>query len=149
MSIAKRISTRVVSVLVLSALVGGTAFGQNSREEERERRDQQQTKQAQAVSKEIYDRIQKAQEEVDAKNYDGALRILNSLRAKDNLTDYERQNVLNYVGFVYYNMDNIDGAMQTYEEMLRIPTDGGSDSQADDLHAGSAEHDAGKLPARY
>jgi len=120
MSMAKSITTRVTMMLVATVLAGGAVYAQE--EDERDRRDKQETKQAQAVSKEIYDRIQKAQEEVDGKNYDGALRILNSLRAKDNLTDYERQNVLNYIGFVYYNMDNIDGAMATYEEMLRIPT---------------------------
>ena len=106
-------------VLLASFGIATSAFAQA---DEREERDNQQTKQAQAVSKEIYDRIQKAQEEVDAKNYDAALRILNALRNKDTLTDYEKQNILNYVGFVYYNQDNIPKAMETYEEMLRIPT---------------------------
>ena len=118
---SNRIAAKFALVLVAGAFAAGSAMAQD-RDSEREKRDQQQTKQAQAVSKEVYDRIQKAQEEAEAKNYDSALRILNSLRNKDNLTDYERQNVLNYVGFVHYNMDNIDAAMQTYEEMLRIPT---------------------------
>ena len=115
----KRTAAKFALVLIAGVLASGSAFAQQS---EREERDKQETKQAQAVSKEIYDRIQKAQEEVEAKNYDGALRILNALKSKDTLTDYERQNVLNYVGFVHYNMDNIVAAMQTYEEMLRIPT---------------------------
>ena len=115
----KRTFTTLTLVLLASL---GIATGASAQDDEREERDNQQTKQAQAVSKEVYDRIQKAQEEVDAKNYDGALRILNALRNKDTLTDYEKQNVLNYVGFVYYNQDNIPKAMETYEEMLRIPT---------------------------
>ncbi len=115
----KRTFTTLTLVLLASLGIATSAFAQ---EDEREERDNQQTKQAQAVSKEVYDRIQKAQEEVDAKNYDAALRILNALRNKDTLTDYEKQNVLNYVGFVYYNQDNIAKAMETYEEMLRIPT---------------------------
>ena len=108
------------AALALAGMVATSAA--NAQEDERERRDAQETKQAQAVSKEVYDRIQKAQEEVDAKNYDAALRILKALQNKDNLTDYERQNVLNYLGFVYYNMDDVKSAMQIYEEMLRIPT---------------------------
>lgn len=119
MTIAKWTSARFVVAIATCVLASGSLFAQD---DEREKRDNQETKQAQAVSKEIYDRIQKAQELVDGKDYDGALRILNALKAKDNLTDYERQNVLNYVGFVHYNMDNITAAMQTYEEMLRIPT---------------------------
>jgi tetratricopeptide (TPR) repeat protein len=34
----------------------------------------------------------------------------------------ELQNVLNYIGFVYYNLEQIPQAMATYEEMLRIPS---------------------------
>lgn len=82
----------------------------------------QKTKQAQAVSKEVYDKIQKAQEMVDAKDYSGALRSLNSLYNPDKLTEYEQSNVLNYIGFVYYNMDDIPNAMRTYEKMLAIPS---------------------------
>ena len=121
MTIAKRIPARLTALALAACLAtGATAFAQE--EDERDRRDAQETKQAQAVGKEIFDRIQKAQEEVDAKNYDAALRILNQLRAKDSLTDYERQNVLNYIGFVHYNMDNINEAIRTYEELLKIPT---------------------------
>lgn len=119
MTMVKRTTAKLAMTFIAGLLVTGSAFAQQS---EREERDKQETKQAQAVSKEIYDRIQKAQEEVEAKNYDAALRILDALKNKDTLTDYERQNVLNYVGFVHYNMDNIVAAMQTYEEMLRIPT---------------------------
>ena len=122
MTIAKRMSTKVALLVAGVVLATGSSFAQSDRKAEREKRDQQETKQAQAVSKEVYDRIQKAQEEVDAKNYDAALRILDGLKNRDNLTDYERQNVLNYVGFVHYNMDNVQAAIATYEEMLRIPT---------------------------
>jgi tetratricopeptide (TPR) repeat protein len=38
------------------------------------------------------------------------------------LTEYEQANVLNYIGFVYYNMDDNASAIRTYEKMLAIPT---------------------------
>ena len=105
-----------LSLLVLGAtFLAGGSFAQDEEE------DTTKTKQAQAVSKKVYDRIQQAQEKVDAKDYNGALRILDDLRASS-LTEYELQNVLNYLGFVYYNMDNVKKAIQIYEEMLRIPT---------------------------
>jgi tetratricopeptide (TPR) repeat protein len=81
---------------------------------------EQQTKEAQAVSKEVYDDIQKAQEAVDAENYQGALRILQSLQRQE-LTDYERANVLNYVGFVHYNVENVTEAIRAYEQLIAIP----------------------------
>ncbi len=83
-------------------------------------RPEQETKEAQAVSKEVYDEITKAQEAVDAEDYQGALRTLESVQRKE-LTDYERANVLNYVGFVHYNMENVPEAIRAYEELIAIP----------------------------
>jgi tetratricopeptide (TPR) repeat protein len=97
-------------------LAGGPAHAQDE-----EGQPEQKTKEAQAVSKEVYDQITKAQEEVDAKNYQGALRTLNALKQRK-LTEYELTNVLNYIGFVYYNMEDTPRAIATYEELLRIPS---------------------------
>ena len=114
-----RLLSRIFLLLVCGIFVAGPAFAQD---DERAERDKQKTKQAQAVSKEVYDRIQKAQEMIDADNEQGALKLLNGLKNKKGLTEYELQNVLNYIGFVYYNLDNIAAAIATYEEMLRIPS---------------------------
>jgi tetratricopeptide (TPR) repeat protein len=97
------------------------AFGTSSAQQDQEEQPKQKTKQAQAVSKEVYDKIQKAQEMVDEKNYQGALRALNALYNPDKLTEYEQANVLNYLGFVYYNMEDIQNAIRTYVKMLAIP----------------------------
>jgi len=111
--------------LCVTVLAGLLAFG-NASAQKAERvdpdEDTTKTKQAQAVSKDVYERIQKAQEMVDEKNYDGALRLLNSLYNPDKLTEYEQANVLNYIGFVYYNKDDMNNAIRTYERMLRIPS---------------------------
>jgi tetratricopeptide (TPR) repeat protein len=114
--------TRVICLPLILGLLAAPAFAQQGEDAaERESRSQK-TKQAQAVSKEVYERIEKAQEMVDAKDFAGALRSLNSLYNPDKLTEYEQSNVLNYIGFVYYNMDDIANAMRTYEKMLAIPS---------------------------
>jgi TonB family protein len=79
-------------------------------------------KQAKAVSKEVFDKITLAQKMVDAADYNSALQLVENLLQYDKLTEYERSNVLNYIAFVHYNMDNYSGAIATYEEMLRIPS---------------------------
>ena len=79
-------------------------------------------KPAQAVSKHVYDQIVRAQSMVDAEVYTGALSILESLNRSDKLTEYERSNVLNYIGFVHYNMEDFVATIATYEELLRIPS---------------------------
>jgi tetratricopeptide (TPR) repeat protein len=114
-----RITLNLCVILVGAVLATGNAYAQD---DEREKRDAQKTKQAQAVSKEVYDKIAKAQEQVDAKDYQGALRALNSLYNPDKLTEYEQANVLNYIGFIYYNMEDIPNAIRTYERMIAIPS---------------------------
>lgn len=119
MNIRNRFLTRLGVLLVCGAFAASAVYAQD---DERDQRDKQETKQAQAVSKEVYDRIQKAQEMIDADDQQGALRMLNQLKGKKGLTEYELQNVLNYIGFVHYNLDNVNEALATYEEMLRIPS---------------------------
>jgi tetratricopeptide (TPR) repeat protein len=106
--------------LLAGLLACGTAAAQGSGQADKN--DDTKTKQAQAVSKEVYERIQKAQELVDAKDYNGALKLLDSLYNPDKLTEYEQANVLNYIGFVYYNIDNMPAAIKTYEKLLTIPS---------------------------
>jgi tetratricopeptide (TPR) repeat protein len=107
---------------MLGLLTAIPAVAQDDKDAAERKSASQKTKQAQAVSKEVYDRIQKAQEMVDAKDYTGALKSLNSLYNPDKLTEYEQSNVLNYIGFVYYNMDDIKNAIRTYERMIAIPS---------------------------
>ena len=111
-----RNSLKLAALLLCGLFAFGTAIA-----EDQEGQPKQKTKQAQAVSKEVYDKIQKAQEMVDGKDYQGALRALNSLYNPDKLTEYEQANVLNYIGFVYYNMDDIPGAIRTYVKLLALP----------------------------
>ena len=119
MSILSRITPKICFAVIATMLAAG---GPCAQDDERAERDAQKTKQAQAVSKEVYDKIQKAQEQVDAKDYQGALRALNSLYDPDKLTEYEQANVLNYIGFVYYNIEDIPNAIRTYEKMVAIPS---------------------------
>jgi tetratricopeptide (TPR) repeat protein len=114
--------TRVIGLTFLLGFLASPAIAQDDESAAEAESRSQKTKQAQAVSKDVYDRIQSAQEMVDAKDYSGALRLLNSLYNPDKLTEYEQSNVLNYIGFVYYNMDDIPNAMRTYEKMLAIPS---------------------------
>ncbi len=111
--------------LCLAVIVGVLAFGNASAQKANRadaKTDTTKTKQAQAVSKDVYERILKAQDLVDEKKYQAALKMLNSLYNPDKLTEYEQANVLNYIGFVYYNMDDVNNAIRTYERMLAIPS---------------------------
>ncbi len=112
----------VCLTLMFGALAMSPAVAQDDEDRAERESARQKTKQAQAVSKAVYDRIQKAQELVDAKDYNGALKLLNNLYNPDKLTEYEQANVLNYIGFVYYNMDDTKNAMRIYKQMIAIPS---------------------------
>lgn len=120
MNTDRGISMKLCMLLLAGLLAFGNAAGQGSGQAAKD--DKTKTKQAQAVSKQVYERIQKAQELVDAKEYPGALRILNSLYNPDKLSEYEQANVLNYLAFVHYNMENTGEAIKTYRRLLAIPS---------------------------
>jgi len=117
-----RKSLKLCVVIVAGALATNVAIAQEDEDAAERASNARETKQAQAVSKEVYEKIEKAQELVDAKDYPGALKILNALYNPDKLTEYEQANVLNYIGFVYYNMEDVPNAIRTYEKMVAIPT---------------------------
>jgi len=122
MNIPNRLSKRLAAA-ILSCLISLTTLAQTDEERRAEEESAaQKTKQAQAVSKEVYDRITVAQAEIEAENFKAAMGILQGLLGKKGLTEYERQNVLNYIGFVQYSTDDVKGAIKTYKEMLLIPT---------------------------
>jgi len=116
------LSLQLAIALLCTLMVTDAVLAKDDDSEAERRSKQQQTKQAQAVSKAVYDKITKAQEAVDAEDYTGALKLLNNLYNPDKLTEYEQSNVLNYIGYVYYNMDDIVNAMRTYEKMIAIPS---------------------------
>ena len=120
MNIKNRFISGIILSLVCGIFVAGPAY--TAQDEDEERSSKQKTKQAQAVSKEVYDRIEKAQLLIDEDDDQGALKILNALLNKKNITEYEQQNVLNYIGFVNYNLENIPQAIDAYERMLQIPS---------------------------
>ena len=136
MLINKNTNRKLIAIALASILLVGSVFSQTTPssaqseadrlksggETERDRRNKTKTKKAQAVSKSVYAKKTKAQEMMEAEDNDGALKILNALRASTKISDYERQKVMNYLGFVYYNMEDLPRAMSAYEEMLRIPT---------------------------
>lgn len=115
MTITNRVLNRIALLTFCMALISGPVMAQ-------EEEDTTKTKQAQAVSKEFYDRISKAQELIDADQSQDALDLLDRLKERKGNTEYEMQQVLNYLGFVNYNLDRIDAAMAAYREMVAIPS---------------------------
>jgi len=83
--------------------------------------DQQRTRKAEALSKAVYEKLTEAQELADNQQFNEAIRVLDSLARDEGLSDYERANMLNFYGFIYYNQGNTAKAVESYERLLSIP----------------------------
>ncbi|MEL7537648.1 MAG: hypothetical protein AAFM91_11425 [Pseudomonadota bacterium] len=104
----------LLTVLAMVFLVGAPlAHAQKAKKEEPQRA----TKKVESLGKAVYDKLVKAQEAIDAKDPNGALRILNSFQ-RDKLSGYENANLDNYYGFVYYTLGDNRKALQSYEKVV-------------------------------
>ncbi|MEL6869495.1 MAG: hypothetical protein AAFO81_06820 [Pseudomonadota bacterium] len=110
---------RTAYALAACAVLGTTSFTAHAQDDEPPQRE---TKKAEALSKGVYDKLTKAQEEVDAKNFAGASKIINDLLNGGKLSDFERGNVLNFKGFIAYSNGDTNGAIRAYEQLIAIPT---------------------------
>ncbi len=81
---------------------------------------EQQTRQAQAVSREVYEDLEKARLLSDEENYAEARSLLTSLVGKDNLSEYELVNVYQYLGFIIHSQDDTPAAIDIFEKILRV-----------------------------
>ncbi|MEL7311965.1 MAG: hypothetical protein AAFN07_10670 [Pseudomonadota bacterium] len=97
------------------AVLPTTAAAQDDEEQPR-----RETRRAEALSKGVYDELTKAQEAIDADDLNTAARIVDQLLA-DELSDFERGNVLNFKGFLEYSRGNNNAAIRAYEQMIAIP----------------------------
>ena len=79
------------------------------------------TKKAEALSKPVYDKLTRAQELVDTKDMQGALRIIDGLLRDDGISQFERANVLNFKGVIEYSRENTNGAIRAYDQLVAIP----------------------------
>lgn len=108
-------------ILVLQTILAAGLFPAGSAAQDSDQRDNQRTRHAQAVSREVYETLENTQEFIDQENYRSALATLEKLYASERLTGYERANVLNYLGVVHYSLGNTSEAITTFREMLVIP----------------------------
>lgn len=83
--------------------------------------DQQQTRQAQAISRALYEDLMEAKSLVDAEDYAAALDSLLDLYEPDSLNSYEQAQILQYLGIVYNALGDLAKAIDSYEAILELP----------------------------
>ena len=82
---------------------------------------QQETRRTQAMSEKVYRQLAEAQELTDAEDYAGAKRVLDDLAASPKLTPYEKAQLYNFFGFIYYAQERYADSIRAYETVLAQP----------------------------
>jgi tetratricopeptide (TPR) repeat protein len=74
------------------------------------------TRRVPALRSRVYDQLSRAQTAGDAGNVTEAIEILDEVKDKqDSLNAYETSMMYNFYGFIYYNSDQLDKAIESFE----------------------------------
>jgi tetratricopeptide (TPR) repeat protein len=87
-------------------------------------RQQQETRKTPALRNNIYEKLSEAQTAAEEKDYATANKVLNDLiasRGNNALNSYELANVYNLQAFIRYSEEDFDGALRSYQEVVKQP----------------------------
>lgn len=76
------------------------------------------TKQTVAMSQDVFEGLQEAQQLIEAKQYSNGHAILKKLRAKAKLSVYEGAQIWNLTAYAYYLQERYPDAIKAYEKVL-------------------------------
>ena len=103
--------------LVLAAVLCMALSGLSQAQQDQERK----TKQTVAMSQQVFEKLTKIQQLVEAEDYAGGQQAINEMLANDKLTPYERAQVNNLSGYSYYLQERYPDAIRAYERVLAEP----------------------------
>ncbi len=83
--------------------------------------EERKTKQTVAMSQQVYEKLTKIQEQVEAENYSAADGLLRDLRNDAKLSPYEKAQVWNLSGYAYYLQEKYKEAINAYEQVMAQP----------------------------
>jgi tetratricopeptide (TPR) repeat protein len=110
--------------LAASAVVLGLvlAVGTGIADEAKKKPTRPPTKQTQTLRADTYKKMEVVQAAFDNKDYPGAIRALDEIKARsDKLNDYERATLWNYYAAVRYAQNDVPGAIVAYSTVLKQP----------------------------
>jgi tetratricopeptide (TPR) repeat protein len=113
----KRFTSILTAALITAVLVtvgAGTAFAQSEEKS-------QKTKETVAMSQQVYEKLMEVQEHIENKDYAMAQRVIEDLRDRKNLSDYERAQIWNVTAYSYYLQERYADAIDAYDQVLAQP----------------------------
>ncbi len=110
----------VAAQAIVPVVLETGTFGKAQAQEE-EAKPEQKTRRTQALNNKVYEKLQEAQQAVEAKNISEAMEILDELQNDGKpLNDYEMANVLNLYAFIYYSQEDFAKAVDAYKRIITL-----------------------------
>ncbi len=81
---------------------------------------EQKTRRTQAMSEKVYRKLAEAQELTEKDDFAGARRVLDEID-QEKLTPYEKAQLYNFYGFIYYSEERYKDSIRAYETVLAQP----------------------------
>ena len=76
------------------------------------------TKKTVAMSQQVFEKLQEAQQLIEAKSYGDGHKILRELGAKPKLSTYETAQIWNLSGYAYYLQERYPDSIKSYEKVI-------------------------------
>jgi len=115
-ALAPSASSVVLQSFGLEGSLTGSAYAQ-----EKQQPTKHKTKKSYSLRQNVFKDFSKIQEKTDANDWKGALVILKDIEAKKSAkyTSYEKANLWNYYGWVYFSLEDFDSAIKYYNKVLK------------------------------
>ncbi len=79
------------------------------------------TKETVAMTQQVYEKLTEIQELIEDKDYASAQRLIDDLKTKKGLSDYERAQIWNISGYSFYLQERYGDAIRAYDQVLAQP----------------------------
>jgi tetratricopeptide (TPR) repeat protein len=115
LALAPLASSVVMQSFGVEALQSGVAHAA----EEQAKKPKYKTKKSYSLRQPVYKKFAKIAEKTDANDWKGALIVLDEInKGSAKFTSFEKANLWNYYGWIYYSLENYPKAIQFYEKVL-------------------------------
>ncbi|MBT8054818.1 MAG: tetratricopeptide repeat protein [Xanthomonadales bacterium] len=111
---------RYLSNLIVALIAGAMLLGA-AEISFAQQKDEKKTKETVAMSQSVYEKLTEIQELVEAKDYASAQRLIEEVKGKKGLSDYEMAQIWNISGYSYYLQERYDDAIRAYDNVMAQP----------------------------
>ena len=112
-----RFMSKLIVAVVTGAMLLGAAGGAIAQIEKKEKK----TKETVAMSQQVYEKLTEIQELVEAEDYASAQILIDKVKEKKGLSDYERAQVWNLSAYSFYLQERYGDAIRAYDQVLALP----------------------------